>query len=80
MVGDAQLKERVPVVPVCVISEPRKAHEQATQFVIYVLDSSVDLQDLADDMPISKEDLVEEDEGWDLRGLAPRNDRNPSAL
>lgn len=45
-----------------------------------VLDTWADLPDMADDTPVSRVVIVEEDADWDLRDLTSKKNHVPSTL
>lgn len=80
MVAYILVKKWVGVTSVRFKPGKRKVDEEEVHAISFMLGSSADFLDLADDMPISIDDIVEEVAPWYLWNLMSKNGCQPSAL
>lgn len=78
--SNVKVKKWVRVVSFLFKPGHRKNLTEVPDAVRSFLDSSTDVPDVASDIRIVEDGIVDEDSPWDLRDLTSKEDRAPSAL
>lgn len=80
MFSEGHIERLIVIVPVKFRPGLWKMHEGAAHTVSSVPGSLTDVKDPAVDMPVSEDDIGEQDAPQDLRDMTSKHDRGPSAL